>query len=191
MKDAASLCQPEADAKGIALTVEIAVRHQVLGDPGRLRQIFTNLLKNAVKFTPSAGSVLFRECDGPDGRARVIVQDTGIGVEADVLQRMFNPFEQGERAITNEFSGLGLGLAISKGLVEAHGGTITAASRGKNRGTTMTVDLPLGKSVEAAKTSTRLATDPARGKSCLSILLVDDHHDTLAAMSRPAAKTRT
>ena len=102
-----------------------------------------------------------------------------------MLPKLFDPFEQGSRAITDEFSGLGLGLAIAKGLVQAQGGRICAASEGPGRGTTLTVELPAfvpGAAATTAKPPQEAA--PAGDTPRLRILLVDDHHDTLKAMSR-------
>ena len=195
LADCVGICGGEADAKGVAVTYEPPAQRQakgpqaVWGDPARLRQVFCNLLKNAVKFTPPGGGVTVRTAEGAAGRVSVAVSDTGVGVEPGTLEKMFDPFEQGERAITDEFSGLGLGLAITRGIVEAHGGTIAAASEGRGRGTTLTVELP--RASAAAATATAQAMTTAKGTSGsggpvrpLNILLVDDHHDTLRAMSR-------
>jgi len=172
----------DADAKRVTLTLSTApaAAHHVNGDAGRLRQVFGNLVRNAVKFTPAGGRVSVSTAAVPGGRAHVTVADTGIGVAPGLLPRLFDPFEQGSRAITDEFSGLGLGLAIAKGLVDAHGGSITAASDGPGRGTTFTVSLPAAAPpVAAAPVAVSFA--PTAG---VEILLVEDHRDTLAAMSR-------
>ena len=88
-----------------------------------------NLAKNAIKFTPSGGTVTIRTWD--DGRQLAIAcEDNGIGIPADVLPRLFKPFEQGSNEITRHYGGLGLGLAVSRSLVVAHGGSLTAASPG-------------------------------------------------------------
>jgi signal transduction histidine kinase/CheY-like chemotaxis protein len=175
----------DADRKHLALSLHAdATRHHLDGDAGRLRQVFGNLVRNAVKFTPAGGQVSVTTADASDGRVTVTVADTGIGVEAGILPRLFDPFEQGSRAITDEFSGLGLGLAIAKGLVEAHGGTITAASDGPGQGTAFTVDL----ATTAAPTVTSARVEAARGPAApaagVDILLVEDHRDTLMAMTR-------
>jgi signal transduction histidine kinase/CheY-like chemotaxis protein len=172
----------DASAKRVALTLSIcaAAAHHVSGDAGRLRQVFGNLVRNAVKFTPAGGNVAVATAGVPGARVLVTVSDTGIGVAPALLPRLFDPFEQGSRAITDEFSGLGLGLAIAKGLVDAHGGSITAASDGPGRGTTFTVTLPAAAPpVAAAPVAVSFA--PTAG---VEILLVEDHRDTLAAMSR-------
>ncbi len=99
-------------------------------------------MKNAIKFTPHGGCVGIR-CR-PNGEYVVVeVNDSGIGIEPEALSRIFNAFEQAERSITQQFGGLGLGLAISKALVEMHGGTIEAHSEGRGKGATFRVRLPL------------------------------------------------
>ena len=118
-----------------------AKRHVVRGDPARLQQVFWNLIGNAMKFTPEGGSVIVRTSDQADEKIRVEIIDTGIGIEAEVLPRLFNAFEQADSSLTRKFSGLGLGLTIAKGLMDAHGGTLTAASAGINQGTTFTVEM--------------------------------------------------
>jgi CheY-like chemotaxis protein len=161
-----------------------ASRHVVDGDPVRLRQVACNLVKNAVKFTPPNGTIALRTSDGPgDARVRVEVIDTGVGMQPEMLHRMFDPFEQAGRAA--ESKGLGLGLTICKGLVEAHGGRIAASSRGLGTGMTLTIDLPAR--AGAASTSAdegRSGGPDAGAASPLQILLVDDHADTLRALSR-------
>jgi CheY-like chemotaxis protein len=118
--------------------------------------------------------------DAGDGRVRLNVADTGIGAEPAALPNLFNPFEQAGRG--RESQGLGLGLAICKGIVEAHGGTIAAASEGPGKGMTLTVELPtIADAPESASPDVDATNDPARP---LTILLVDDHADTLRAMSR-------
>lgn len=188
-----AMCAADAAAKGVRLELALrATRHVVDCDPPKLTQVWTNLVKNAIKFTPAAGVVAARTSDGPGGRLRVEVADTGVGVDAALLTRMFDLYEQGERSVTRDFAGLGLGLAICKGIVGAHGGTIAAASDGRGRGTTMTVELP-GASAPARPPTIRpppapaAATAPAPG---LRILLVDDHEDTLRAMSRLLSRLR-
>jgi signal transduction histidine kinase/CheY-like chemotaxis protein len=176
----------DATGKQLALTLATdAARHHASGDAGRLRQVFSNLLRNAVKFTPVGGRVALATANGPDGCLRATVADTGIGVDPAVLHRLFDPFEQGSKSITDEFSGLGLGLAIARGLVEAHGGRIDAASDGPGRGTTFTVDLPTIAPPAASSTCpTAPAASSADRPPGVSILLVEDHKDTLAAMVR-------
>ena len=182
LEEAVADARADAARKGVSLTSATpAARHHVSGDAGRLRQVFGNLVRNAVKFTPAGGRVAVSTADVVDGRATVTVADTGLGIAADLLPRLFDPFEQGSRVITDEFSGLGLGLAIAKGLVDAHGGSIAVASGGPGTGATFTVVLPaVPAPVAAPPPPAATAVVPAG----VDILLVEDHRDTLMAMTR-------
>jgi PAS domain S-box-containing protein len=133
---------PAARAKHVALTAAIAPQLLMDADPQRLQQVMSNLLTNALKFTPDQGSIDVR-AERLDGRARVVVHDTGIGMGPDLLPRIFDRFQQGDSATTRTHGGLGLGLAIVRHLVEQHGGTISATSAGPGRGSTFTITLPL------------------------------------------------
>ncbi len=177
-----AICREDIESKKLSLTVSLLAKHsQLSGDPARLQQVFWNLLKNAVKFTPEGGSIAVRTSD-QDGQLKIDVQDSGFGIDADLLPRLFRAFEQGHLQITRQFGGLGLGLTISKALLDLHGGTITAASPGRGQGATFTVHLPLNPS-PAAPTTTPAASMPAKvGASRL--LLVEDHPDTLRVMSK-------
>jgi PAS domain S-box-containing protein len=160
-----------------------ATHHHVHGDGARLQQIFWNLCNNALKFTDCAGSVTVRTSDAPGESIRIEVIDTGVGIDARVLSRVFNAFEQEDMRTNRQFGGLGLGLAISQKLVDAHGGTITAASPGKGQGATFTVELPI---VPAATPAARAPGPSAtsRADSSLKILLVEDHVPTLHALQK-------
>jgi len=130
--------------KRLAVVLRLqAADHRVCADPLRLQQVFWNLFHNAFKFTPTDGRITIRSENTGSRRLVVEVADTGIGIEPDVLPLIFHPFEQGDRAVTRKFGGLGLGLAVSKSLVEAHGGTLTAWSEGRGRGAVFTLELPL------------------------------------------------
>lgn len=120
-----------------------AADHRVYADPLRLQQVFWNLFHNAVKFTPAEGRILIRSENADARRLVVEVADTGIGIEPDALPLIFHPFEQGDRELTRTFGGLGLGLAVSKSLTEAHEGTLTAWSEGRGQGAVFTLELPL------------------------------------------------
>ena len=155
---------------------------QLWADSSRLTQVFWNLLNNAVKFTPEGGAIrvhLRREEAPP--RLVVEVADTGVGIEPDLLPRIFDAFEQGEPGGTRR-SGLGLGLAISKTIVELHGGELGVASDGKDRGATFMVRLPVVRSpVEAAAPAADGKPSPAP-EPPRHILLVEDHADTAEAI---------
>lgn len=168
------------------LRVEVgleASRRFVKADAARLQQVVWNLVKNAVKFTPKGGSLSVRTRDD-QGKLIVEVADTGVGIEPEVLQRIFDAFEQGGTEVTRQFGGLGLGLAISRSLAEALGGRLLASSLGKNQGATFTLELP-----SAAPPPKRVNAVPpvALGSletPSLRILLVEDNHDTLRVMAR-------
>jgi CheY-like chemotaxis protein len=155
----------------------------VSADSARIQQVLWNLLKNAVKFTPESGAITVRTSDVGDDRVRVEVIDTGIGMDEGVARRAFDAFTQGGDAITRQYGGMGLGLAISKTLVDAHGGTLNATSNGPGKGSTFTIELPGAREARPAPAR----PDPARsagGDRKLRILLVEDHADTARVLSR-------
>src|SRR5207244_6063999 len=116
----------------------------VSGDPDRLQQVVWNLLSNAVKFTPSGGQVHVG-LERVNSQAEIVVSDTGRGIRADFLPHVFERFRQADSRFAWEYGGIGLGLAISRHIVELHGGTIQAASDGGGEGATFRVTLPVGK----------------------------------------------
>jgi CheY-like chemotaxis protein len=143
-----------------------------------------NLVKNAVKFTPSGGTVTITSRDVADGRVAVSVADTGRGIEPSALGRIFNAFEQGEEATTQQYGGLGLGLTISRAIVEDHGGSLTAISAGPGQGATFTVEL-----ATVAEGLDRSAAGPDDGRAAsqapaLRILVVEDDRMTARVMTR-------
>ena len=181
LNNALEICRGDLTDKEIELTMaHNAHRCWVWADPARLQQIFWNLIKNAVKFTPKCGRVAISTFNR-DHRLVVQVIDNGIGIEPQVLPIIFEAFEQGERSVTRQFGGLGLGLAITRALVERHGGTITAESEGKDRGAIFTVDL--ASIAEPCIEKTIPTAVPAvMSRNGLRILMVDDHEDTSRAM---------
>jgi signal transduction histidine kinase len=144
LAEAIRFCQNDARERQLELTTEFhASNCNVEGDPVRLQQIFWNLIRNAIKFTPEGGRIAIRTLNAPSGHVVVEVSDTGIGIDPQRLSLIFQAFEQGGPDITARFGGLGLGLAIAQGLTRAHGGTIRAASDGPNRGSVFTVEFPI------------------------------------------------
>ena len=141
-----SCCQEDIDSGRVRVAIDFgAASHQVRADPPRLSQVFWNLLNNAVRFTPDGGRVELRTRD-EDGQLTISVADTGVGIEPAELPHIFDAFvsfSHGEPAVAAHAGGLGLGLAISRALLELHGGTIRAESAGHGHGATFTVVLPL------------------------------------------------
>lgn len=177
------MCRAEAAERPVMLTVELtAHRHVLEADGPKLMQLFCNVMKNAVKFSRSGGAILVRTTDAPAGVLRIDCIDNGVGIASERLRHIFDPFEQGGAGVTQHFGGLGLGLAICRGIAEAHGGTIDAASAGENAGTTITVALPGAEWPDAALSAAPAPT--VRRATKPRILLVEDHEDSLRAMSK-------
>ena len=134
---------PAAAVKSIGINVDVdGTAHLVTGDAGRLQQVIWNLLSNAVKFTPKGGRVDVR-LERVNADAQLVVRDTGPGIASAFLPHVFDRFRQADTSITRRHGGLGLGLAVVRYLVEAHGGTVFAESAGEGSGATFTVRLPL------------------------------------------------
>jgi two-component system CheB/CheR fusion protein len=178
---AVEVCKPDIDARRVHFGIDFGEGSYVVdADAARLQQVFWNLLKNAVKFTPLGGCIGIR-CHAEGGSVIAEVNDSGIGIDPEALGHIFDAFEQGNRAITRNFGGLGLGLAISKALVELHGGRIVAHSEGRGRGTSMRVILPVV-SRAAVDTAPRAAEPSHAAPADTRVLLVEDHGDTAAIM---------
>ncbi|MEN3940231.1 CheR family methyltransferase [Prosthecobacter sp. SYSU 5D2] len=158
-----------------------AKNHHVLADPARLQQVFWNLIKNALKFTPTGGAITVRTQSDKDGSIRISVADTGIGIAKESLTRIFNAFEQIEANGVHQFGGLGLGLAISKAIVMAHGGEIIAESQGEGHGATFSVELATGNAPQIQPVK---ADPPVGPDHHLRLLVVEDHEATLAVLYR-------
>jgi len=140
---ATQVTEDEISRKEQVLVSELsAAETEVTGDLLRLQQVFWNLLRNAAKFTPRKGAITVRSRN-EENQIVVEVSDTGIGIEAESLQKIFDAFEQGSATVTREFGGLGLGLAIAQAAIKAHQGSLRAFSHGRNRGATFIISLPL------------------------------------------------
>jgi PAS domain S-box-containing protein len=176
-------------AKRLNLTSKLAADNdRLIADPARLQQVFWNVIRNAVKFTPQGGDISVRTWNDPaaDGRLFVEITDSGAGIPPDLLPRIFEAFEQGDLRTTRQSAGLGLGLAIAKAVVEMHGGTIQAASEGPGRGATFTVRLDT--TPAAAPESGSDADTPVQAAQSTAarprVLLVEDHPDSARTLAR-------
>lgn len=186
IRAALEVVRPAAEAKGIELKATIAPDAAVSGDPDRLQQVAWNLLSNAVKFTPEGGRVeitLARE----EAAALVVVKDSGRGIDPEVLPHVFERFWQADSSPTRRHGGLGLGLAIVRHLVELHGGSVRAESRGAGHGATFTARLPAREDAPTDEGSAvpRLRDSEPSNPSAfrprldgLRVLVVDDEADT-------------
>jgi PAS domain S-box-containing protein len=185
---AVNVVRPAADAKGIRLQVVLDPRAgPVSGDPERLQQVLWNLLTNAVKFTPKGGRIQVRMAR-VNSSVEITVSDTGQGIAAEFLPYVFERFRQADNTTTRQHSGLGLGLAITKHIVELHGGTIRAASPGEGLGASFILSLPI-MIVHNAKLFSNLADDQRSPTEVTqpaelvrldgaTVLVVDDEGDT-------------
>ena len=188
LQRAYEICREEIEAKNQHAEFRLrAEQSYVDADPARLQQVFWNLIKNAVKFTPSDGRIVIETLNPTPDKIEIKITDTGIGIEEARLGKVFNAFEQGQSSITRRFGGLGLGLAISKTMVAAHGGEIAVASEGKDKGATFTVRLktveaPARAAAEEEPQKPAPALTMADGQSRCRVLVVDDHHDTCIGM---------
>jgi CheY-like chemotaxis protein len=163
---------------------EIVIRAQpvqVDADPMRLEQIVTNLLTNAMKYTPAGGSITVTAGSAGD-TAVIAVEDTGVGMTPDLVERVFDLFVQGERALARSEGGLGIGLTLVRRLVEMHGGSVVAESDGPGRGSRFTVRLPVATGVPAR--GERRTGRPVVNRSSWGrrVLVVEDNDDVRAML---------
>jgi PAS domain S-box-containing protein len=185
LRAAVEASRPMIDAHRHALSLQLPAAPVVLdADPTRLVQVFANLLNNAAKFTPDGGSIeLAAAC--VDGEVRITVSDNGAGIPAELLPRVFDLFVQSGRAIERDHGGLGIGLAMVRRLVELHGGRAAIDSAGSDRGTRVTVTLPVARPGGAPASADGPPAGVARAIPGWRVLVVDDNRDaadSLAAM---------
>jgi CheY-like chemotaxis protein len=181
LASAIEICKPEIDEKQLRVVVKLgASRTFIRADSARLQQIFWNLIKNAVKFTPPAGELIL-DTVNEDGQLCVRVTDDGVGIEEEMLPKIFNAFEQGARP---KAGGLGLGLAITRALVEMHGGRIVAQSEGLGRGATFVVHFETVEAPEHTSLSGGAPETKPGERLAMRLLLVEDHEDTQQSLTR-------
>jgi CheY-like chemotaxis protein len=180
--------RPAAEAKGVRLEMKIDPHVELVsGDPERLQQVLWNLFSNAVKFTPRGGRVQVR-LERVDSHVEITVSDTGVGIPEEFLPHVFERFRQADSGISRAHGGLGLGLAITRHLVELHGGRISVASDGPEKGSTFRIELPVrivhGEGpfnephpAAPVQAGAGIAVPQLRG---VRILAVDDDRDSLA-----------
>jgi PAS domain S-box-containing protein len=191
LSEAIATMRQEFAQKNLELVVQLEARqHTVTGDDVRLKQIFWNVIKNAVKFTPSDGKIVVStESDAATNRLRVTVSDTGIGMTTEEIIRIFTAFQQGDHAAqgSGKFGGLGLGLVIAQTLVQLHSGVIAATSPGRDHGAIFSIELPLtadaAVAIHSGGTVPPIATGDRAAPEAPRILLVEDHLPTCRALA--------
>ena len=189
LRAAVEVIRPAADAKGVTLRIGGSSNALVQGDPDRLQQVLWNLLSNAVKFTPAGGHV-DAAIERVGRNLRVVVTDSGKGIEPDFLPYVFERFRQADSSTTRRHGGLGLGLAIVRHVVELHGGSVRAASAGLDRGSTFMIKLPIhvgGGEGADREPSVRVMPDTEPGVMArldgIRVLVVDDELDAREVLS--------
>jgi CheY-like chemotaxis protein len=184
---ALTIVEESANAKKINLHVSLKAEHpHIWGDSVRLQQVLWNILENAIKFTPEEGDVWISSSNPEPGKFQLKCVDNGKGIKPEELGRIFNAFEQVAAPGGYRFGGLGLGLFISRAVLERHGGSIDACSEGADEGATFVIELPVlnptEPSADAAPLRDILVVRP------LCILLVEDHANTREVMTRLLTK---
>ena len=184
IRRAVEVVQPDIDARRLHFGIREGGSYVIDADSTRLQQVFWNLLRNAIKFTPRGGCIGVDCQRGGDGQVVVEVSDSGEGITFEALPHIFNAFEQAQPSVRRQFGGLGLGLAISKAIVEMHGGRLEAFSEGRGKGAAFRVHLPLVADEPHFDQPYRPPPGAARS---LRILLVEDHGDTAEMMTMALA----
>ena len=182
VEHALAILRGDSEAKHHAIALDLAAtRHHVSGDAVRLQQVFWNVIKNAIKFTPPGGRIGIRSWN-EGGALRVAATDSGLGITPEEMPRIFTAFAQGREAAASRFGGLGLGLSIAALLVREHRGRIWAESAGRDQGATFHLELPLAPA--PAKDHHATLPAPSVAARSLRILLVEDHEDTRGILQR-------
>jgi PAS domain S-box-containing protein len=176
-RDTAEDYRDSVDASGLSLHVDVGGQPLwVEGDPVRLAQMVSNLLSNAIRFTEPGGAIEVRaESDADHGMVLVRVSDTGVGVAPEFMERLFDPFSQVSQGLARSKGGLGLGLALTKGLAHLHGGHITVHSEGQGRGATFTLTIPMAPAPEPGAPVSASSAEPPH--KALRVLVIEDNQD--------------
>lgn len=191
--DLAALCRQAAEDQqaafaAVQVTFLVSVPREplwVVGDPVRLTQVLVNLLNNARKFTPAEGTVRLELRSDPHSRsARVVVADTGVGIDRELLPHVFEPFRQAEQSLARTHGGLGLGLALVKGIVDLHGGQVSVESSGDGGGTAFTVTLPLARGAAPRKAPVEEILETTQA---LRVLIIEDNPDAAETLQELVA----
>jgi signal transduction histidine kinase/CheY-like chemotaxis protein len=185
-----TICREDIDQGRLHVVVDFSAEHfHITGDAARLQQVLWNVLKNAIKFTPSDGRITISTSNPASALLRIGVRDTGRGIDAGALERIFGAFEQGQPQVLARFGGLGLGLAIAKSFVNRHGGKISATSPGLGQGAEIAIELPISETGVLSPDVSFIPPDqPAMSDQAARILLVEDHIDTLNTLARLLAR---
>lgn len=181
LREALEMVRSEIRERRIEVELDLsAPDHCVHADAVRMQQVFWNVLKNAVKFTPPCGTITVRTFHAADSQDALVVEvaDTGIGIAPEMLETIFDSFAQEDHSGAHRFGGLGLGLAITRRLVELQQGRISAHSAGRDRGATFRIELPLAPSGTATACSPRPVAPATPNPHARRILLVEDHEMT-------------
>ena len=179
-----NICAGDLIGKKIQVIRHFDAReHHCWADPARLQQVFWNLVKNSAKFTPEGGRIEIATRNTEAHQIIVEIRDNGVGIEPNVMPRIFDAFEQGGGTVTSKYGGLGLGLAICKRVVDLHRGTIEAQSEGKGRGAKFIVTLNAMETSMLEGPVLFLESEPPRIKH-VQILFVEDHEDTARVLGR-------
>jgi PAS domain S-box-containing protein len=183
LREVVEIVGGDAELKCQKLNLEPDARDDTVGgDSVRLHQVFWNILKNAIKFTPCGGEIWIRTSNPRRCVIAIDVKDGGIGIAAQTLPRIFDAFEQADQGMNRRFGGLGIGLTICKAIVDLHGGSINATSAGPGKGARFRVELPTTRAIEELA-----PTIPGKVKNAVGpirVLVVDDHEDTVYVLHR-------
>jgi CheY-like chemotaxis protein len=184
LRNVIEILRSDLNTKSIKVTRKLEARHaHVSGDAARLHQVFWNVLKNAIKFTSERGRIAIHTFNPRPKVLAIEITDSGEGIDSAAIPRIFTAFEQGDRGVLRKFGGLGLGLTISKAIMELHGGTIRVDSEGKGKGSCFTLEF---RTDAIEKPADRITGTLQERKAIprTRMLLVDDHKDTLRVLRR-------